>query len=267
MTTDRMKWKVPIREKLAPAYPCPYCDGGTLRLVEGSLASEETPASKALHGEEDWDPEWIREVFACSLRCANASCAGLVHAVGLARVEPSYDASDGYETVYPVRFMSPAPPMIRIPSTCPHEIEDHIRAAFSLFWVDPAAAGNRARSAIEELLTALRVPRFDSRRASSGGVRRRRRLTLNDRIDRLPAKTAGFAAKLHAIRWVGNEGSHSELTKDDVLDALEILEDVLRDVFAAKGGEIDRIVKQINKRRKPRSKKRTRRRRARSGEP
>ncbi|MCP5057869.1 MAG: DUF4145 domain-containing protein [bacterium] len=41
---------------------------------------------------------------------------------------------------------------------------------------------------------------------------------------------------LHAIRWVGNEASHApSLSRDDVLDGLEITEAVLDELFVQKG--------------------------------
>jgi len=67
------------------------------------------------------------------------------------------------------------------------------------------------------------------------------------------------AERLHAIKWIGHEASHTgNLEKSDALDAFEILESVLDDLYTKADDRIESIVKQINRGRKPRSKKKKR---------
>ena len=252
---DREKWKDSINEKRIPAYPCPHCNPGTLYLLRGSLTSKETPGSKAAQNNESWGPDWIEELFVCVLECSNRSCHGLVHVTGLGFYEPTYQ---GDERVLQPQFLLPAPPIIKIPSDCPKVIGQHLRVAFRLFWPDPAASGNRLRSAIEALLTELKVPRYT---LPPVGKKKRRRLPLGvtKRIERLEAKMPVVAERLHAIKWIGHEASHTgNLEKSDVLDAFEILESVLDDLYTKADDRIESIVKQINRGRKPRSKKKKR---------
>jgi hypothetical protein len=68
---------------------------------------------------------------------------------------------------------------------------------------------------------------------------------------------------MFAVKWVGNEGSHpGTLSRDDLLDAFEIVEDMLQEMFAPH--EKDRVLelaKAIHRAKKPRSQQRAKTRR------
>ena len=97
------------------------------------------------------------------------------------------------------------------------------------------------------------------------GKDRRYQLGATARIERLEAKRPEIAYRLHAIKWVGHEASHSgSLKRSDVLDAFEILESILDDLYTRQDDRIEVIVKQINRGRKPRSMKRRSRKKFRS---
>jgi hypothetical protein len=258
---DREKWSTPITLESAPAYPCPHCKPGTIHFVKGSLNAEESPASKEAQSHEAWDPDWVTEHFHCSFRCSNPSCLGWVYVVGSASYQEvgHSEAESKLERRLEPSFFIPAPRIINVPLACPDEVVRQVDAASSLFWSDPAAAGNRLRSAIEAVLTEQGVSRSSPTTQSGTRLKHRRRLGLPERVERLKSKHPELAERLHAIRWVGNEASHSaELTKSDVLDAFEILESVLADLYAKKAEKLKAIVTQINRKKRPRSSRRRR---------
>jgi hypothetical protein len=175
---------------------------------------------------------------------------------GSHRVSYTEEIQTGEQVLEPAFFI-PALCIIKIPTECPEDVGEQIRTACSLFWSSPAASGNRIRSAIEALLTEQGIARSSPKSQKGKKLKHLRRLGLHERIERYSKRRPALAEQLHAIKWVGHEASHSdELTKDDVLDALEIIEHVLDDLYAGNSARRKNIVAQINRRRKPRSKRR-----------
>ncbi|MCG2787057.1 MAG: DUF4145 domain-containing protein [Anaerolineae bacterium] len=75
---------------------------------------------------------------------------------------------------------------------------------------------------------------------------------MHDRIVDFEKSKPEIAQKLFAIKWLGNDGSHSaNMTKNDVLDAYEILEIILDDLFVGYRKLIDQKITLINERKKP----------------
>jgi hypothetical protein len=102
------------------------------------------------------------------------------------------------------------------------QIVEPLNESFKLFFSAPSAASNSVRVAIEELLTELKVKRFNL------VSKKRRMISLHQRIGLLPAKYVELKEMLTAIKWIGNAGSHGgeQLSHDDVLDAFELTEHV-----------------------------------------
>jgi hypothetical protein len=167
--------------------------------------------------------------------------------------EQEYNGEGGTTWVHylsPV-FFHPPPPIIIVPDRCPENIRREINQAFALYWHDRASCANRLRNAIENLLTHLKIKRFNTNPNSH----KRHRLSLHRRIQLFHQHQPGLATRMFAVKWIGNEGSHpGRLSQDDLLDAFEIIEDLLRDLFVPP--EKDRIfqmAKTIHRSRRPRS--------------
>jgi hypothetical protein len=80
------------------------------------------------------------------------------------------------------------------------------------------------------------------------------RLNLHHRIEIFEKTRPEVSERLKAIKWLGNVGSHAggkELTHDDLLDAFEILETVLIDLYSPVRAAIERKAKLINSRKGP----------------
>lgn len=67
--------------------------------------------------------------------------------------------------------------------------------SFKLFFASPPAALNNVRASFEELLTSLKVKRFEKK------GQRLRFISLHRRIELLPTKYAEQAKLLLAIKW------------------------------------------------------------------
>ncbi|MCQ4331043.1 DUF4145 domain-containing protein [Stutzerimonas stutzeri] len=229
-------------------YTCPYCYKGELRL-EGDFNSKETVASKAEHREEYWEPEFIRLIFSCTLKCS--SCSESVFVVGDGSVEEEYfegpdgDWDRGYVEFYRPSFFHPTLQLIDFPAESPAEVVSALRTAFSSYFSSPSTCCNSLRAAAEEILTTLGVPVHPE---SGEGY-----LSFGRRIQMLGDDNQSVRALFDAIRWLGNYGSHPgiQVEFDDALNALEIMELLLEEVYSDRKRKIQDLAEAINSSRGP----------------
>lgn len=74
-------------------------------------------------------------------------------------------------------------------------------------------------------------------------------LSLVRRIDLLPEDKRKIVEPANAIRWLGNDGTHSggfQVRKSDVLDGYRIFEHILIELYPEKRASIDALVARIN---------------------
>lgn len=250
---ERKLYKLPFSQSRSPDWMCPTCSKGVLRIKKDTFHSEETRDSRGAHGHEAWDPEWIRYVYSCLLECTNDQCKEIV--TNLGKGDVGYDVTEDHngnmEQVFadffrPL-FFEPALVLIQIPDNCPTQVADPLNDSFRLFFSNPSAASNNVRVALEELLTELCVKRFV--------VKNKKRffIPLHSRIGLLPPKYADIKDLFVAIKWLGNAGSHAGgvVTLDDVMDAYELIEHVLQEIYAPKGKTLRALAKRVNKKKGP----------------
>ncbi len=250
---DRQLFRYPWLTKAhVPAFPCPSCSKGHLRLVDDSLIYSQTATSRRNQAHEESGPEDLEYTFSAALKCDERGCQETVRVTGKGSPEQTeaYD-QDGYpyldlEDRFTPLFFHPPLILFQPPKGTPDGVVTQLIASFQLFFCDPSAAANRLRSAIEFLLTELRVPRSVSGRGS-------RLLSLHDRITKVPTKFQPHRDLLLAVKWIGNAGSHrSALKADDVLDGYQITEHFLAEIYDNQHTQVQRLAKQINRRKGPR---------------
>lgn len=253
----RALWTGTLTERRCPPWPCPACSKGTLALVPKSLTYKETVASKRAQHDEGWTPEEVTYAFTAWVKCNHQPCSqeAVVSGVGGAELshyldsegEPDVDITDYFAP----RFCFPMPDIFEIPKKCPREIKRELCAAFALFWSDPAATANRVRVALERLMDHLSIPR---RRRETNG--RFSDLSLHQRIDLFEKDNPAIGGQIMALKWLGNTGSHEgQVTRNDILDAFEILEHVLGELIEQRTAKVAALAKQLMKKHAPRRKK------------
>lgn len=227
------------------AYRCPTCGVGTLRLL-GELTSEESVETIKLHGEEWFEAEHVRLNFSCALRCVN--CEEKVFVVGEGRVSEHYyedeDRPNGWgrdiiKTFIP-KFFQPPLQLIDYASETPEDVALSLGKASAVYFSNPSACCNNIRIAAEEVLSSLGVPEnLEGNRA---------RLSFKQRIDLLPAERQETNVLFDALRWLGNHGSHAGggITKEQALEAFEIMELLLEEVFSIRRRELRELALAIN---------------------
>lgn len=85
---------------------------------------------------------------------------------------------------------------------------------------------------------------------------KRKNLNLHERINSLPNKYHDIQDLFMAVKWLGNAGSHSgnTVSPDDVLDAYELMEKLLTEVFDEQSKKLKALAKNINKKKGPTTK-------------
>ena len=244
MAIKRELWKPPF--ETFPSWPCPTCDIGRVALIDETLTFAETGPSKELHGHDASDPEWIDERFVAMLACNNADCKERVVVCGRTSHEEDQDfelQEQNWVRLFKPTFFYEAPPVFPIPENCPLEIEQELKRAFALVWVDIGSSANRLRSAIEVFLNERKVLKTTKNKKG-------KRLDLHGRIKLFHTKNADAANSLEAVKWLGNEGSHANLdslTIDDLLDGFELFEYAIERVYVRRTERLSKIAAGINK--------------------
>jgi hypothetical protein len=218
---------------------------GTAHVNEGLESSR-------ARDHEAWEPEWIEGRFICMLDC---SCGEHIAVVGRQGVEQGFTGPpddpevDYYEFQEPLYFEPPLQ-LIEIHRQVPAHVAENLRQSFRLFWTDADAASNRIRQALEGLLDFYGV-----KRTVINKKRKRVELKLHARIEMFGRSGEPLSDHLMAVKWLGNAGSHPStvVTRDDIFDAYEIMEFVLREKFDPLRERVGRLTKAINKSKKPRS--------------
>ncbi len=254
MAITRTIWKNQFKVNNIPSWICPVCKIGKLIGDKKSIQIIESVGSKKAKAHDDWDPEWISGGFSGTLSCNNHHCGEVVQVIGKMDVQMEYEnyeddrgAGVSYsEFLSPVGFV-PAIHIFSIHVDVPKEIENAIIESFKVYWIDIASCGNKIRTVVELIMDEQKI----TKTYLDAGKRRENR--LHKRIELFKKIKPEEADLLMAIKWIGNSGSHKNevLTKDDILDAYEILDHVVTKLYEKDSDRLKKLSKAINKRRKP----------------
>jgi hypothetical protein len=82
---------------------------------------------------------------------------------------------------------------------------------------------------------------------------------LHERIEKYKERDEERGSAMLAVKWVGNAGSHADdIARDNVYDAFDIIEAVLKDVFSRDYSTVVKTIDAINKRFPAQAHKKTR---------
>jgi len=210
-----------------------------------SLVFHETTGSKRARKDEDWDFEWIAYTFTAWGECQHPSCKQQFVISGTGGIEPEYDHQGdiAWESYFSPLFCHPMPDIIELPAKCPTEVKEELRAAFSIFWLHRAACAGRIRVALEYLMNHLGIPKQEKGKSGKYSD-----LTLHARLDAFAKNEPAIGSQLMALKWLGNTGTHvREVSKDDLMDAFEILEHALVEIIDGRSARVAALAEEITK--------------------
>ncbi len=246
---DRKRYKLPFQKARIPQWKCPTCEKSILRLIKDSFFYKETSQSANEHKHnfwnDDWGPDCIRYVYSCQLKCISSSCNETVVSLGTGHVDIGFEydnegsMSQEWCDYFRPKYFQPHLKPFTYPKDTPKEVVGEFEQSFKLFFCNPPSASNHIRIALENILTSLKIKRFEVKNG------KRHFVTLQRRIEMLPNKHGNLKELFMAIKWLGNAGSHShkEITIDDVMDAYEIMEAVLKELFESKKDTAKQLAK------------------------
>jgi len=246
-----------------PNWQCGSCGSRPLSFASKDFLFRDTADTRNARGEEWFEPEMIVERFAGFAQCPNGNCGEHVRITGhTSNVLESDRSSYGESliTYLHIDQITPAPPIIDVPATCPGEVTTAIRRAFDLYWTDSAAAANAIRQVVEALMNHYGVRKFGNDKKTRARVR----VPLHNRIDHgFRRKEPGPADSLLAIKWIGNAGSHENaksLERVDVVDAFILLDHALEELFVkkARAKYVTKLTTAVNRAKGPRHRSRRR---------
>lgn len=225
----------PISAEHIPEWPCPNCADGKLIFEQQSLYFR---SAKKLYSHDDFRKEdfengillgmvaavgkaffqlqFKQARFNAFLQCK--ICSETVSVCGRAEILPSHSQSSHKESIFLIpEFYSPPLPIFPLLKEYPKDIKRELAKSFSVFFADSSSAGNKLRTCIEILLDNQKVQESNS---------------LHSRIQEFRKTNNDLGEMLLALKLLGNEASHTtELNKNDLITAYEIIEYVLEKIF------------------------------------
>lgn len=247
---DRERWKKWVSY---PSWPCPACQTGSLRLIHDTMKQIQSRSERLDQAEPDHYHDEKLDRFVALLKCDARSCGETATLAGNYLSHWINDGSEeGHTDIsYEVLSVIPSPLPFKIGKRVPKPIEDRIREAAALFWIDHKAAANRSREAIEAILTDLGV---------TSTTLKGKPMRLADRIDRFAELEGGKwseqAEIIEAAKWIGNDGTHAVIDREDAIDAFVMLETVIDDIYVRTRHAVLDKVRATNAKHRPTGKKR-----------
>jgi hypothetical protein len=237
-------WREKYPKDSFPAFPCPNCSNGVFKRLKDKSFSY-------WRSGPDEDTMETEGKFASFFQCSYGFCATVAVMSGVATsVFERYVDGDGEEQMgeevyfYP-KSMTPGPMVISIPAKTPKSVQTELKKAFSVIWTDRGSAVNKLRVAIEEMLVGFGI----DKETAEGMF-----IPLAQRLDRFQAMQIGHHDTLLALKDLGNTGSHETMMPlKDLLDAFDILEDALEDIYGGRQARLAGIKQRFTKPRKPRA--------------
>lgn len=221
-----------------PRLPCGECTTGELLVGTPS----EIDMSAPWRDHPGWEPEWINGHFSVEATCTNRDCRSIALIAGKMKVDVDVDENGhwygAYDTFYEMRYSDPPLRLLVVPEGAPDDVKRAIVSAGQVVWLDPASGANRLRTAVEHLLTDLGVPKRGS---------------AHRRIERLAESEPDVAEVLEAVKWIGNDGSHTTaVSLKDVLEGVALLERALNLCYDNSAAELTCRAREINAERRTR---------------
>ncbi|TFB88275.1 DUF4145 domain-containing protein [Cryobacterium algoricola] len=234
-----------------PRTTCPQCKTGTVGYATSQSQMDSVSKASLTAAHRNEGPfEELSGTFTGTLICDDTNCMRELAMAGDWGYHYDFDDYDGrgqpqLVDTYRLRYANPALPLLAVPERTPQTVQDEIVGASNVLFVSPSAAGNRLRRAAEELMNAQRVNKSRVDRKTGKRVP----ATLHARIEMFGLKQPDIAHTLLAVKWIGNEASHSqEMTVADVVLCARVLNAALIALYDRSDAELKHLVKLINRR-------------------
>ncbi|NQZ42405.1 MAG: DUF4145 domain-containing protein [Moritella sp.] len=240
-TMDDKLFHTHFRSEDIPNWPCPMCSANSLSCsAEGFHKQYKVPIDP---NHPAFSPDDIGYVFSMNLKCTISSCDCRVMCIGTGDVSQEYlhDGSGdwGWFDNFEVKFFEPPLRLFTPPNGTPSGVIKALDISFSTYFSSPSTSLSTLRAALEVLLGEMDVSSVDE----NGNF-----LSLARRISSLPEGYRKIIEPANAIRWLGNDGTHSgyHIRRSDVNDGYNIFEHILVELYPEQKASIEALVERIN---------------------
>lgn len=123
-----------------------------------------------------------------------------------------------------------------------------LKLSFELYWGDYSVCASRLRTSLERMMDHFGVAKTRIQKKDAAKDGKRRVLDLSARIDMFANKIGSkeHSETPHALRTIGNLGAHSsKVSQAAVLDAYQLCEMALEDLFKDRGESTKAIIKRL----------------------
>lgn len=230
-----------FRNENIPVWPCPMCGANSLSCSPEDFNKQFKMPIEQNH--PGFSPEFIEYVFSMNLKCTIPTCNCRVVCIGTGDVSQDYvhDGTNNWDWFdnYQVKFFEPPLRLFIPPKGTPNGVLKALNTSFSTFFSSPSTSLSTLRAALEVLLGEMDVSSVDEK----GNF-----LPLASRIRLLPDDNRKIIEPANAIRWLGNDGTHSgcHIRKSDVIDGYKIFEHILIELYPEQKASIEALVDRIN---------------------
>lgn len=239
------------KKKIHTELKCPYCNVGSLLLNKENLMSKQYQSNiNEIHElmEEvnvGYCPIPQKFIAVGVFTCTNEACQEHVSFRGERLIEEfmrcnpksEEDEIKEFETLT-IETLHPMVHLIPVHEEYPIEVRELLIESFNLYLEYPSSCANKLRILVEKILDNLKIKSKN---------KKGERLTTGIRINILKNTKAKEANYLKALKWVGNEGSHDTVIKQDDLPKIyEILNKVLDLLYLKSDEKLDNSVNMIN---------------------
>lgn len=210
-------------KKKMPSWPCPICNTGILLKERDSINQLYTEETLMAQRPKLYHTEAMYEFrFAGYLKCSHCSERTVIAGNGIAVDEFNNPVRAVYLgkkiSIFRPHYFEPVLHLIDLPPSISREVQELVVKSFMMYWLDLDTCANKIRQALELIV---------KERGATGK-------DLHPQIESLRA-TIGekITNRLLALKWIGNEGSHAgrPFEKSEILDAYDLLEDVLTQLY------------------------------------
>lgn len=219
-----------IIENKVPKWMCPHCNEGYLKKKEKLLRYIESKKNEEIQRNPEFEPDWLEFFLSGFLECDACNEKTAVIGTGTyEHFEEHYNEVEGrqwQELAFMPEYFIPTVHIFKIPCATPDNVKEALIKSFSLAWCDFSSAANKLRISIEKL-----VDHLDENITAEN---------LNGKIEQLVGKknpnrekNQDIAIMLKAIKWIGNDGSHSKvrLNEYDVAFGYAVMEKILNHLY------------------------------------
>ncbi len=243
-------------------YKCPHCQKGYLLLDKGLFFEKQYQNSvekgtfKIYHEYEEYDDSFYLGTISGQLKCNHPDCAEITSFIGETKYYLNYYYYDDDREIEVeekrifFKYFIPSIHLIELRNEYPKELHRILYASFSLYFSSYSACVNTLRILLEKLCELHNI----ESKTNKGGYK-----NLNEKLKELNKKLKELDERfnddlikelLGAIKWIGNDGSHSlEVIKKDDLDlTYKFVKKALDEIYPSPTDdeELNILAKEIN---------------------